>query len=350
VNAAAALLALAVGAAPPSPARCPADLRAPATLPAPAADASYLTPDGAVRIVGYNDMRGMIARWDALYAARRPGVRFAPDLPATRAAPPALLSGVSALAPMGAAIEPGDLARFRDRWGAEPLAVKVAHDSLDPRALSGPLGIVVARDNALASLTLRQIGALFAAGAPVRTWGDLGMKGAWAHRPVHRLGLRQETPLAQELQAKAFPGRGQASDLAVFGHSTEVVAAVAHDPLAIGFASLNAAAPAVRIVPIVPAMGRQGVAPTRSTLRSGAYPLDRTLLIYARRPLDPLVRAYLEIVLSCEGQAAVAQDPLGYVPLTNAELRAGRAALAGDARRREEMRRTSPGGSDQPPK
>lgn len=349
MKAAAAVLALAA-ATTPAMARCPPGLRAPSTLPAPAADARYLTPDGAVRIVGYNDMRGMIARWDALYAARHPGVRFAPDLPATRAAPPALISAASALAPMGAAMAPADLLRFRERWGAEPLAVKVAHDSLDRHALSGPLGVVVARGNPLASLTLAQIAALFATDGRIRTWGDLGLEGAWADRPIHRVGLRPETPLAKELQAKAFADRRQAAGVAVFGHSTEVVAAVARDPLAIGFASLNAATPAVRILPLARPAGRAPVAPTRATLRSGAYPLDRTLLIYARRPLDPFVRAYLELVLSCEGQAAVAEDPMGYIPLTPAEQRAGRAALAGDVRRREEMRPTSPGGSDQPPK
>jgi phosphate transport system substrate-binding protein len=346
----AALAILALAAATPAAARCPADLRAPRALAAPPSDAPYLTAEGAVRIVGYNDMRGLIAHWDALFAARRPGVRFAPDLPATRAAPPALLAGTSPLAPTGAAIEPADLARFRARWGAEPLAVKVAHDSLDTHALSGPLGVVVARGNPLASLSLADIAALFAADARIRTWGDLGLKGVWAERPIHRFGLRRETPLARELQAKAFPGRSLAAEVAVFGHSTEVAATVAGDPLAIGFASLNAASPAVRIVPLSPAPGRPPVAPTPSTLRSAAYPLDRTLLIYARRPLDPFVRSYLELVLSCEGQAAVAKDPLGYIPLAPAQMRAGRAALAEDARRREEMRRTSPGGSDQLPK
>jgi phosphate transport system substrate-binding protein len=208
---------------------------------------------------------------------------------------------------------------------------------------------VGARGNPLASLTLAQVAALFAADGRAHTWGDLGLKGAWAQRPIHRFGLRRETPLATELGAKAFPSRGQAAEVAVFGHSTEVVAAVANDPLAIGFASLNAATAGVRILPLAQP-GHRPVAPTPATLRSGAYPLDRTLVIYARRPLDPFVRAYLEIVLSCEGQAAVAKDPLGYIPLTPAEQRAGRAALAEDARRREEMRRTSPGGSDQPPK
>lgn len=311
-------------AASPAAARCPP---AHAALPAPPKDAAYLDVQGAVRIVGYNNMRGLVEAWDRLYGARSAGVRFAPDLPATRAAPPALLAGRSALAPMGAEMTPQDLAAFRAASGAEPLAVRVAHDSLDPKALSGPLGVVVARGNPLARLSMTQVGRLFAADGGLATWGDLGLTGAWAARPIRRVGLKPETALAQFLRAKAFPGRAYAADLEGYGHSVEVAAAVGRDPAAIGFAAVNVASPEVRVVPLSAADGGPAIAPTRASLRTGRYPLDRRLLIYARRPLDPFARAYLALVLSCAGQAAVAADPLGYIPLSPREARAERAKL-----------------------
>jgi phosphate transport system substrate-binding protein len=45
------------------------------------------------------------------------------------------------------------------------------------------------------------------------------------------------------------------------------------------------------------------------------YPRDRYLWIYARQPLDALVREYLRFVLSREGQEIAAADALGYLPL-----------------------------------
>jgi phosphate transport system substrate-binding protein len=69
------------------------------------------------------------------------------------------------------------------------------------------------------------------------------------------------------------------------------------------------------------------VALTEENLRAGAYPLDRFLLIYARQPLDPLVREYLRFVLSPEGQGVIARGSLGYLPLNDAELAAERAKL-----------------------
>ena len=53
-------------------------------------------------------------------------------------------------------------------------------------------------------------------------------------------------------------------------------------------------------------------APTTDALRSGHYPLDRYLYLYARvvtgkRP-DLLVVEHLKMVLSPEGQAAIADE------------------------------------------
>ena len=292
----------------------------------PPASAAVLDAAGAVRITGYNDMAGMIGAWDSLFARLHPGIRFAPDLPATRAAPPALLAGRSLLAPMGAEMSPADLAALAALGGAPPVAIAVAHDSLSSSALSGPLGIVVAKGNPLSAISLPQVARVFAGGGGAATWGDLGLTGVWRNRPLHRIGLKPDTALALSLAARAFPGRDLDAGVQGFAQSREVAAAVAADPEAVGFASLNAAR-GVKVLALAPAAGARPVAPTGANLRSGRYPLDRELLIYARRPLDPVARAYLELALSCEGQASVAADPLGYIPLTPAQAAAERRKL-----------------------
>ena len=48
--------------------------------------------------------------------------------------------------------------------------------------------------------------------------------------------------------------------------------------------------------------------------RSGV--IDRFLLIYAARPITPLVHEFLRLVLSREGQSAVAATPQRYIPLS----------------------------------
>jgi phosphate transport system substrate-binding protein len=292
----------------------------------PPADASYLTPDGAVRIVGYNDMAPMIGAWNAAFAVAHPSARFATDLTSTRSAPPALTVGRSAFAPMGAAFTPDDLTAFRAATGDDPVVLRVAHDSLGAKALSGPLGLMVARSNPLRSISLAQASAVFAAHDGEATWGVLGLTGAWAARPVRPLALAPQTALGLYFQARTFPGRSYAAGVEGFGHSTDVVAALARDPAALGVAAVNTATPEVRVLAVAAGRGRP-VSPTPAALRAGTYPLDRQLLIYARRPLDPWIREYLSLVLSCEGQAQVGAGGLGYLPLAPREVRAERRKL-----------------------
>lgn len=335
------LAALLVATASPG-ASCPTGLpHAPAGVLRPPAHASYLTPGGAVRIVGYNDMAGIVAGWDAAFEKLHPGVRFAPNLPATRAAPPALIQGRSAFAPMGAEMNAEDLRGATRTFGASPLMIAVAHDSLSATALSGPLGVVVAKANPIRSLSLTQVARLYSSDLRVARWGNLGLGGAWRNRPIHRIGLRPETALAQRLKRTLFPHRSWTPDMIGLGQSRDVASAVARDPLAIGFAGVNAVGGSVRPLPLAQRPGEPAIAPTRANLRSGRYPLDRQLLIYARPPLDPFVRAYLDFVLSCEGQMVVAADPKGYIPLTARQAETERRKLAEDAQPGEVFRRTS---------
>ena len=55
-------------------------------------------------------------------------------------------------------------------------------------------------------------------------------------------------------------------------------------------------------------------------MTSGKYPLSRFLYIYVNKapgkPLDPLVKEYMKLILSKEGQEVVVKD--GYLPLTAA--------------------------------
>ena len=96
-------------------------------LGARAGEPGYVNPDGSIAIVGYNDMDDLIARWDPLVEASHPGIRFKPDLPSTRSAPPALARGASLLAPMGAEMSEDQLAPFIAADGRPPVAVRVAH-------------------------------------------------------------------------------------------------------------------------------------------------------------------------------------------------------------------------------
>jgi phosphate transport system substrate-binding protein len=288
-------------------------------------DAGYVNGDGAIVIVGYNDMRELLEAISARFVAEHPGARIVLDLPGTRFAPAALAADTSALAPMGAEFTPAQLALYRKTTGGDPLEFRVAHASLDPRALSGPLAIFVHRDNPLTALTLGQLARAFSGEAS--RWGDLGAAGEWADRPVHAYGVERGTPLALFLQKAVLEGRGFGHAMVGFPQSADVVRQVGEDPLSIGFAAAMRTTASVRMLALAARDADGPVAPTPESIAAGRYPLDRFLLIYARRPLNPFAREFLRLVLSREGQEAVAASPQRYIPLAEKDAVVERAKL-----------------------
>ncbi len=279
----------------------------------PRAGAGYLNADGSIAVVGYNDMTEMVTALCAGFAQRHPGLRFSPVLKGTRTGPPALMSDTTLVAPMGAEFSPEELAQYRARASSEPLAIRVAHASLDPRALSGPLAIVVHRDNPLASLTLPELAEIFS-GRAGQTW--------------HLHGLRADTALGLFFRRRVLGGGDFAVEFVGAGQSAEVMARVAADPAAIGFAAGMRTIPGVKCLALAPTTGVAPVPLTAETVRAGEYPLDRHLLIYLRQPVEPLAREFLRYALSPEGQAAVGQGVLGYQPLSSFERAVESARLA----------------------
>ncbi len=300
----------------------------------------YLTADGALRVVGYNDMKWLLEAIDRCYTRAHPGTRFDLVLHGTRSAPPALIAGTSAFAPMGADFSDTDRAAYRLAVGADPLRFRVAHDALDPRARSAPLGVFVNARNPLAAIAVAALARVFAAasshGAPVTRWGQLGLTGAWAGRAIHPCGLAPPTALGMLMRRRLFPERPYVGGYAGYAESAMVIRRVAQDPDALCFADLNMARAGVKALGLIDASGRVSRG-TRAGIIAGRYPLDRHLLIYARqvpgRALDPFVCSYLRLVLSRAGQALIAAAPPHYLPLDARERRTGQAKLAEICRR-----------------
>ena len=291
---------------------------------------TYVEADGAIRIVGYNDMRWMLAALDRQFARTHPGARFDLLLKGTRTAPAALADGSSLFAPMGAAFTDEALRQYRRRVGADPLRFRVAHAALDPRARSSPLAIYVNPANPLRTISMRQLRAVFAAPGRLTEGAQLGLRGAWAHWRIRPCGLAADTALGGFMRRHQFGGAGYVDGYRGFHESAAVMRHVAADPAALCFADLNQANPAVRVVGI--RLAGAGLSRgSREDIVSGRYPLDRHLYVYLRAPAagDPLACAYLALMLSAQGQRIIAAAAPGYLPLSDAERASERRRLAG---------------------
>jgi len=123
----------------------------------------------------------------------------------------------------------------------------------------------------------------------------------------------------------AFPGYVFSQNYEQYVHYSDVVKKVAFDPQAIGIVALNKVDASVRVVPLVEADGRTLSTGSVADLIADKYPYERDLFIYIRRepgtPFEPMVKEYMRMILSKQGQDVIAQDSMGYLPLNAADVK-----------------------------
>lgn len=300
----------------------------------PPENAGYLLPDGSIRIVGWDDLSGMFDRLNALYATSHPGTKFkyvSGDLIAPQHS---LIFGETAFAPIGMEFSSNLGSAYRALVKAPTYSVRIAHGAIASTARLSPLAIIVHKSNPIERLSPPQLLHIFTVGgrAPdIVLWKQAGVKGELAERDIRSYGLPESDHYPSE-----DPGFGvylfrdrwglahNARNYQIQSTYADVTKKVSEDPAGIGITTLNRVTPDVKVIGVTAGEWGKPMHGTREEVLSGRYPFDRFLYIYVRRspgqPIDPFVQEYLRMVLSKEGQEAIAADAKGYLPLNASEL------------------------------
>ena len=293
-------------------------------------------------------METVIRAWEDGFRRCHPQVRFENRLMGTGTAVAGLYTGAADLAFLGREISPVESMAFAWEFRYKPAAVAVMNGSLDLPGKSHALAVWVHRDNPLSQMTLAQLDGIYGTerrrGAPkdFRTWGDLGLTGEWAGRPIHAYGYDVETGTGAFLREKVLGGsrkwnwaalrefkRRMQPDGSVLTADRQIVDAVSGDRFGIGVANLPDPGTQVKEVALANGDGKAFL-PTRENVITRRYPLARTVWVSLNRApgqlFDPRVKEFLAYVLSPEGQGDVARDG-GYLPLAADTAAAERRSL-----------------------
>src|SRR3990172_4599157 len=106
-------------------------------------------------------------------------------------APPALIAGTAQLGPMSRSMKGTEVDKFEKKFGYKPTPIRTSVDAL---------AVFVNKDNPVKCMTLAQVDAVFSksrrqgARADVTTWGQLGLTGAWASKPISLYGPNSASP------------------------------------------------------------------------------------------------------------------------------------------------------------
>jgi phosphate transport system substrate-binding protein len=316
---------------------------------------------GTIRLWGSNYITdGFLGGyWEAAFKRYHPDVKFEYHMKTTLAAVPSLIFGVSDIG-IGRKITFAEQELFERYTDRGPIEIELATGSYDVPGWQPGYGVVVHKDNPFTRVTMQQLDGIFGAERAggwegtswrpnwargpeknIRTWGQLGLTGEWADKPINVYGLTLRYHQAIEISDMVLKGsdkwnerlkiyanfvsragkleRGMNEDLAQDRYGIGIIAAPTTNLTG------GASQPTQKVLAVAANEGGPYVAYTLETLHDRSYPMFDRIYAYADResgkPMDPKVAEFLRFVLSQEGQAEVMRDGK-YLPLTAEVVRA----------------------------
>ena len=284
--------------------------------------------------VGSSDvMPGLVQAWAAAFRKFHPGFKLTIDKPmAGSHGTLELIKGNLDFVFVSRELKPSDIAGFSEKFGYPPFSVAISGGTWRHYGFLDAIGIMVHPDNPIRQLSFAQLDAVFSAtrhrgGQPVRTWGDLGLTGAWAKRPVTVYGIQPWNVFEEFVRQRLLSTPDHRGEWRADVHFDPTFFAVARriaaDQGAIGYTGLSAIDSEVKIVPVSIDPAGPYLTPSYEDVASAAYPLSRVTYLNANaKPgsgLDPALAEFLRFILSRDGQAVVRQQAI-YLPLRASQV------------------------------
>jgi len=234
-------------------------------------------------------------------------------------------------------LRPDDVRDFKAKFGYEPLSVPVCGGSYRHFGALDAVVFFVNKDNPIEKLAFEQIDAIYSTtrrrGAkPMRNWGDLGLGGEWADKPIHAYGIKPWNGFEEFVRQRVLSkdgNRGEWREDIVFEKVVFPMAKhVADDKYGIGYSGIAYLDQGVRVLPLVAHPGEAPQAPTYENVALATYPLSRLIYFNVNkapgRQLPPALDEFLRFILSREGQQVVL-DQASYNPLRATQAQSSRA-------------------------
>ncbi|MBM3343471.1 MAG: PstS family phosphate ABC transporter substrate-binding protein [Betaproteobacteria bacterium] len=271
---------------------------------------------GNLTSIGSDTLNNLMTYWAEGYRKFYPNVNIQIQGAGSGTAPPALVQGTAQFGPMSRPMRGTEIEGFEKRFGYKPIAIRGAIDAL---------GVFVHKDNPVTCLSLQQLDAIFSstraggAKAAITTWGQAGLKGEWAKRPISKYGRNSASGTYGYFKEVALFGGDYAADVREQPGSSTVIQGVAADINGIGYSGVGYGTADVKAVQVSGPDGKCHP-PSGQAAASGNYPIARFLYIYVNRnpnqAMEPLRGEFVRYVYSQQGQADVIRA--GFFPLVKA--------------------------------
>nr|BAA75654.1 phosphate-binding protein [Pseudomonas putida] len=271
---------------------------------------------GNLSSVGSDTLANLMTLWAEAYKKEYPNVNIQIQAAGSSTAPPALTEGTANLGPMSRKMKDVELQAFEARrYGYKP-------NPPSPVAVDA-LAVFVHKDNPIKGLTMEQVDAVFSSTrlcggkADVKTWGDLGVTGDLANKPVQLFGRNSVSGTYGYFKEEALCKGDFKPNVNEQPGSASVVQSISSSLNGIGYSGIGYKTASVKTVPLAKKGSTEYIEDNEENALNGKYPLSRFLYVYVNKapnkPLAPLEAEFVKLVLSQAGQQVVVKD--GYIPL-----------------------------------
>ena len=271
--------------------------------------------EGHLAVTGSVALSNLMTYWTQAFSERNPLITITIADPGGTAGIEALINGTTDIALTSAPISPKQEEAFEARYGYPPEIIPMAMDAV---------AVYVHNSNPLTRISLKDLDAVFSgtyrcgeSPQPVQTWSALGVKGNLAQQRITVYGLTVDTGAASLFRETALCGGDFIKDFQALAGPEAVESALISDAAGIGFSSSAMRSAGIHPLAIALHKDAPAIAPTEDDIRSGHYPMSRTLSFAVNRPinqqLSPALEAFIDFAHSPEGQSVVTKA--GYVSL-----------------------------------
>jgi phosphate transport system substrate-binding protein len=319
---------------------------------------------GVLRIWGNNYIKdGVLGKyWEEEFRKYQPGIRIEYHLPTSGIAIPALACGVADLS-MARAPTLMDLLTFEQVYHHPVTQIAACTGSYDVQSWGPCFIIVVNKDNPLTQISMKQLDGVFGGARRggyvgsvwhteypytrgpeenIRTWGQLGLTGEWADKPIHPGGQSIPNNASTGFSDNVLYGSMEWADgyagfsnyvqpnHTLYTWSQQIRAAIAADKHALYWVFPAALGPEMKELAVQGKDGGPFVKRSLESCHDRSYPLTYQFYFYLDkapgRPVDPKVDEFMHYILSQEGQTQIEREGK-YLPLMPAQVAEGLAKL-----------------------
>lgn len=293
---------------------------------------------GHFTLAASDTLPGLVHAWVRAFAHFYPHVMLdlGPPYEGTSGAN-RMTAGSIAVAFVSRELTPANVAAFEAKYHYPPLSIPVCGGSWRQFGFLDAVGFFVNRSNPLSRLSLTRLDAILSrtrwhGAAPITTWGQLGLTGAWATRPIHVYAIKPWNGFEEFVRQRVLDAHGRRGHWRAGLHYDPTVFPIARrvaaDPDGIGYAGLAFVDAPVKMLAL--GEGGRDYAPTYTNVALARYPLSR--LVYANlnvapgTRMSPALQEFLRFILSRQGQQIVRDQGI-FLPLRAFQTQTG-AALA----------------------